>query len=194
MPRSLRTDFVGAWHHVMNRGAGRAEAFSDDVDAESFLDGVGEAAVRYDVGVHAYCLMPNHFHLLVHSRAGRLSEFVRFATGRFSRTKNKRAHRDGPQFRGRFNSKLVESEPHLLECNRYIHLNPVKGGLATSPEDWPWSSARAYLGSASSPSWLITQDMLAMFGRLGAERRYRDFLMDGLAGNDGVRPGGSDTA
>jgi REP-associated tyrosine transposase len=193
MPRLPRSDFAGAWHHVMNRGAARAEVFSDNMDAESFLYGVGEASARYDVDVHAYCLMPNHFHLLVHSRTGKLSEFVRFALGRFSRTKNQRMRRDGPLFRGRFTSRLVETEPHLLECNRYIHLNPIRGGLVTTPQDWPWSSAQAYLGSANSPSWLITQEMLAMFGRLAAEKRYRDFLMDGLAENDGVRPGGSDT-
>lgn len=193
MPRLPRTDFPGAWHHVMNRGAGRNRVFSNSVDAENLLDCLGEATSRYAVEIHAYCLMGNHFHLLVHSRAGRLSEFVRFALGRFSRKKNKRDGTDGPLFRGRFTSKLIEGESQLLECSRYIHLNPVRAGLVSKPEDWLWSSAKAYLGSGNSPNWLIAQEMLAMFGRLNAERRYEEFLVDGMAMNGGVRPRGSDT-
>lgn len=193
MPRSPRNDFAGAWHHVMNRGANRSHVFSNSLDAESLLHCLVEASSRYEVEVHAYCLMSNHFHLLVHSGAGRLSEFVRFSIGRFSRTKNKRDGRDGPLFRSRFTSKLIEGDAHLLECSRYIHLNPVRAGLVDEPEEWPWSSARAYLGLDTAPEWLITQEMLAMFGRLNSARQYRDFLNDGKAMGAGVRPGGSDT-
>jgi REP element-mobilizing transposase RayT len=193
MPRSPRTDFAGAWHHVMNRGAHRHEIFSADPDAELFLDSLAEASARYEIEIHAYCLMGNHYHLLVRSRTGRLSECIRFAVGRFSRTKNKRDGSDGPLFRSRFTSAPVESEAHLLECSRYIHLNPVRAGIVRAPEEWVWSSARAYLGIGHAPDWLITHEMLAMFGHLDSKRHYRDFLLDGMAMTDGVRPGGSDT-
>ena len=136
----------------MNRGAGRNQVLSTRVDAESFLDCMADAASRYEVEIHAYCLMGNHFHLLVRSRSGRLSEFVRFAVGRFSRTKNKRDRSDGPLFRSRFTSKPVESDPQLLECSRYIYLNPVRAGSVTAPENWPWSSAGAYLSKGRAPN------------------------------------------
>jgi REP element-mobilizing transposase RayT len=193
MPRSPRTDFAGAWHHVMNRGAHRHEVFSATSDAVLFLDSLAEASARYEIEIHAYCLMGNHFHLLVQSRSGQLSECIRFAVGRFSRTKNKKDGSDGPLFRGRFTSRFVESEPHLVETSRYIHLNPVRAGLALMPQDWKWSSARAYLGLEPSPPWLITDEMLAMFGRLDSAAQYRDFLIDGMAMGNGVRPRGSDT-
>ena len=165
MPRSPRIDFEGAWHHVMNRGARRAEVFSGPDDCRLFIASMAKASCRYAVEIHAYCLLGNHYHLLVRSRDGRLSEFMRLATARFTRMTNLRDAGDGPLFRGRFTSKLINSEPHLLECSRYIHLNPVRAALVANPEDWTWSSARAYLGLDRPADWLITGELLAMFGR-----------------------------
>ena len=108
--------------------------------------------------------MGNHFHLLVRSIEGKLSDFMRFAVGRFTRMHNLRHGSDGPLFRGRFTSKQIDSDPHLVECLRYIHLNPVRAGLVRTAEQWDFSSARAYLLADARPGWLVKRDLLAMFG------------------------------
>lgn len=191
MPRAPRTDFPGAWHHVMNRAAVGRELFSTNADCELFLDSMREAAARYAIEVHAYCLMTNHFHLLLLSKDGRMSDFMRFAAGRFTRLHNLRRDADGAVFRSRFTSKLIGSEAHLIECLRYIHLNPVTAGLAGDAADWTWSSAGAYAGAAETPSWLTTSELLGMFGTLNALGAYQRFMREGL--RNGVRPAGSDT-
>src|SRR5262245_62027418 len=136
MPRSPRADFPGAWHHVMNRTAGGGDVFTTTRDTEFFLDGLGEASRRYATEVHAYCLMSNHFHLLVRSQDGRLSDFMRLVVGRFTRLWNIDRKTDGAVFRGRFASKLVDGDSHLMECLRYIHLNPVNAGLTSDADVW----------------------------------------------------------
>jgi hypothetical protein len=118
---------------------------------------------------------------------------MRFVVGRFTRLHNIRRRTDGAVFRGRFVSKSVNDDSHLLECLRYIHLNPVDAGLALRPEAWPWSSARAYDCSAQSSPWLIVDALLEMFGPPQAREQYRRFMDDGVSHPDGVRPGGSDT-
>ncbi len=175
----------------MNRGAAGTKVFTAPDDCRIFLDALGDAASKYAMEVHAYCLLPNHYHLLVRSKEGQLSDFMRFLVGRFTRLKNRHEGRDGPIFRGRFTSRLIESDPHLLEVLRYIHLNPVKANLSPSAEAWTWSSARAYLGLTQRSDWLITRQMLEMFGPSEPRERYRAFMSDGTLG--GVRPGGSDT-
>jgi REP element-mobilizing transposase RayT len=193
MPRLPRTDYEGAWHHVMNRGAGRVMIFRGEDDCSLFLGALAESSRRYAVEIHAYCLLTNHFHLLVRSLDGRLSDFMRFVSGRFTRMKNLRDGTEGPLFRGRFTSRLIEQETHLLECIRYIHLNPVRAGLVANADDWVWSSARAYLGVDRPADWLLTRELLGMFGPGDQARGYRIFQQDGLELDHGVRPGGSDT-
>ena len=164
----------------MNRVATGLDIFASDADCELFLAGIAEASGRYATEVHAYCLMSNHFHLLLRSREGRVSEFMRFVVGRFTRMHNLRLRTDGAVFRCRFVSKLIDSEAHLLECVRYIHLNPIEAGLAKTPEAWAWSSAAAYATRTDQPAWLVTNELLAMFGPIERDR-YRQFLDDGLA-------------
>jgi len=174
----------------MNRAIVGNDVFSTAPECELFLAGVGEASDRYATEVHAYCLISNHFHLLLRSREGRVSDFMRFVGGRFTRKHNLQRASDGAVFRGRFTSKLIDTDAHLMECLRYIHLNPIKAGLTPDADAWSWSSARAYAGSAEVPSWLTISELLAMFGP-DARRAYGQFLSEGLA--SGVRPGGSDT-
>ena len=172
----------------MNRAAAGADIFSTSADCNLFLDGLGEASSRYAVEIHSYCVMSNHFHLLVRSNEGKLSDFMRFVVGRFTRMHNLRRGGDGPLFRGRFTSKHIDCDAHLIECLRYIHLNPVRASLVGTAEEWGFSSARAYLATGDLPGWLVTRDLLAMFGPTRNRERYREFLCE-----NGVRPGGSDT-
>jgi REP element-mobilizing transposase RayT len=179
MPRPRREDYEGAWQHVMNRGIDRASIFRSDADRTIFLDCLGAAVSRYALQVHGYCLMGNHFHLLILSERGALSDGMRFLSGRFTQRINYRDGRDGPLFRGRYSSVLVESDAHLVRVSRYIHRNPVEAGLVLAPEDWPWSSAGAYLGSSKGPGWLRTDAIMEMFG-VAARQEYRSFLEAGV--------------
>lgn len=179
MPRPPREDHEGAWHHVMNRGIDHAPTFRSDVDRLVFMECLEAAVARYALQVHGYCLVGNHFHLLILSEKGQLSDGMRFLSGRFTQRINYRDNRDGPLFRGRFASLLIESDAHLVGVSRYIHRNPVEAGIAREPEDWPWSSAAAYLGTVRPPAWLRTDAILEMFAVAG-QREYRAFLAAGV--------------
>jgi putative transposase len=178
MPRPLRIDYPGAWHHVMNRGIDHQTVFTSADCHQLFFECLSEAAVRAALEVHAYCLMGNHFHLLLFSLDGRLSEGLKFLSGRFTRLVNKKSGRDGPIFRGRSHSVSAESDAHIVQASRYIHLNPIVAGLCRAPEDWQWSSAGCYLGLEHGPAWLKTDRILGMLGGLNQHRKYRELLVD----------------
>lgn len=180
MPRPSRIDYQGALHHVMNRGAAKRTVFPESVYFELFLGLLADAAKEHRLQIHAYCLMSNHFHLLVESDAGELSEAMRDLTGRFTRIVNGWNGEDGPIFRGRFKSVPVRSERQFLLVSRYIHLNPAEAGLVQTPVEWPWSSAAAYLRNSSIPQFLSTDRILQLFEPSAASREYAEFLAAGL--------------
>jgi putative transposase len=179
MPRPLRTDFPGAWHHVMNRGADHREIFEHDVDYDVFLDALALASDRSSLEVHAYCLMTNHFHLLVRSLEGQLASGMQYLVGRFTRLINLRVGRDGPLFRGRYASIPVKSDGQLVQTCRYIHRNPVSAGMTSTPEGWRWSSAAAYVGTVQSCPWLKTDFILGLFGPGDGLPAYCTFMSAG---------------
>jgi REP element-mobilizing transposase RayT len=160
----------------MNRGTGRQPVFRGDDDRRIFCECLAVAMPRYGVQVHAWCLLGNHFHLLLFSESGRLSEAMRLLSGRFTQRINYRDGRDGPLFRGCFTSVIVRSDAHLAQVSRYIHRNPVEAGLVADPSELPWSSARAYLGLIRPPVWLHMEAILDMFGPQRAREVYREFL------------------
>jgi REP element-mobilizing transposase RayT len=170
----------------MNRGAARKDVFSDDHDRIAFLTELSEAAVATALEVHAYCLMRNHYHLLLRSREGRLSDGMQRLSSRYTHRFNVRASRDGALFRGRFTAMTCDSDAHVLQALRYIHLNPVEAGLVSSAEDWRWSSAIAYAGvrlmgltpTGALPG-LVTNELLSWFGGDGI-RGYREFMAAGI--------------
>jgi len=123
--------------------------------------------------------MSNHFHLLIRSAEGRLAEGMQYLAGRFTRLINVRVARDGPLFRGRYASVGIESDAHMVQALRYIHLNPVAAGMTPTPEAWRWSSAAAYLGSVGTPAWLTTNYVLDLFGPSDARASYRHFMAAG---------------
>lgn len=179
MPRTRREDHEGAWQHVMNRGIDRGDIFRSNDDRMIFFDCLAASASRFGLQVHAYCLLSNHFHLLLFSERGHLSDGMRFMAGRFTQRINYRDGRDGPIFRGRFASVPIKSEAHLVRVSRYIHRNPVEAGLVQEPWNWPWSSAGAYLGMLAPPVWLRTDAILEMFeGQLGGYRAFLEAEVD----------------
>jgi REP element-mobilizing transposase RayT len=180
MARPLRVDFDGAWHHVMNRGAEGRQIFLAEADRIKFLALIGEASEIFRLEVHAYCLMDNHYHLLVRTPDAGLSRAMRHLNGVYTQHLNRRTERDGALFRGRYRAVLVDSDAYQLQVSRYIHLNPVDAGIVDHPEDYSHSSYRAYLELQTAPEWLITTTVLDHFGSNSPRQEYRRFVEKGI--------------
>jgi REP element-mobilizing transposase RayT len=182
MARPLRIEFEGALFHVTSRGDRRESIYDDDEDRALFLATFADVIDRMNWLCHAYCLMTNHYHLLIETPDGNLSKGMRQLNGVFTQASNRRHGRCGHLFQGRFKGILVDKEPHLLELSRYVVLNPVRAGMVTAPTDWPWSSYRAMVGTAEPPAWLETSRLLARFGACldDAKARYAQFVAEGI--------------
>lgn len=177
MARPLRIESPGALYHVTARGNARAPIFLGDPDRHSFLGILGEVVTRFQWLCRAYCLMTNHYHLLLETPEANLSRGMRRLNGLYTQRFNRRHDRVGHLLQGRFKGILVERETHLLELARYVVLNPVRAGLVTAAEDYDWSSLRATLGLEPSPSWLAHDALLASFG---TPQRYQQFVREGV--------------
>lgn len=168
-------------YHVTSRGNARQMIFRDDADREAFLGIVALAVKRYNLICHAYCLMGNHYHLVVETPDGNLSRVMRHINGVYTQHYNRRHGRIGHLFQGRFKAILVEKDSHLLELCRYVVLNPVRAGLARGASDWKWSSYRATAGTAKPAECLSVEWVLSQFGprRREARLEYRKFVSAG---------------
>ena len=147
MARPIRIEFGGALYHVTARGDRRETIFEDDADRERFLELLGEVVALFNWQCHAYCLMGNHYHLVIGTPDGNLSKGMRQLNGVFTQWSNRRHRRTGHLFQGRFKAILVDADSYLLELTRYVVLNPVRAGMVKQPSDWPWSSFSAMVGS-----------------------------------------------
>ena len=184
MARPLRLAVAGGVYHVVSRGNAQGPIFLDDRDRGLFFDCVDETLLTHDARCHAYCLMGNHYHLLLETRRPNLSRVMRQLNGVYGQGFNRRHHRAGHVFQGRFSATLVERDVYLLEVCRYIVLNPVRASLVTRPDQWPWSSHRAYLGLDAPRPFLSTDWILAAFGALQARAAYACFIDDGMTRPD----------
>jgi len=182
MARPLRIEYDGAVYHLTSRGNGGESVFRTDLDRRNFLDILSHVAQRFNWACHAYCLMGNHYHVLVETPDGNISSGMRQLNGVFTQSFNKRHQRTGHVFQGRFKSILIEKESHLLEVCRYVVLNPVRARMVKKPENWPWSSYRATVGLVEVPSCLTTDWVLGQFSprRSTARKRYREFVYAGI--------------
>jgi REP element-mobilizing transposase RayT len=183
MPRSLRIEFPGALYHVTSRGNNQARIFWDDADRLTFLGLLGAVVARDRFELHAYCLMGNHYHAVLRTPEGNLARGMQRLNSAFAQHANSRHPRSGHLFQGRYDSRLVEEEPYLLQLARYVVLNPVRAGLVATPAAWRWSSYRATAGLELAPAFLTTSWLLEQFGadEGRARQRYRVFVAEGLA-------------
>lgn len=181
MSRPLRIEYPGALYHVTARGNARSHIYRDDTDREDFLTTLAGVVKRFGWVCHAYCLMGNHFHLLIETPKPNLSQGMRQLNGVYTQHFNRRHRRAGHLFQGRFKAILAERDSYLLELARYIVLNPVRAKLVKSAAHYPWSSYRATLGTAPVPQGLTVDGILEHFGktRPTARKRYAEFVQAG---------------
>jgi putative transposase len=164
MARPLRIEFPGGLYHVTSRGDRREDIYLNDADRQRWLELLGEVCTRHNWLCHAYCLMDNHFHIVIETVDGNLSAGMRQLNGVYTQWHNRTHGRVGHVFQGRFKAIIVQRESYLLELARYVVLNPVRAGICAMPEHWPWSSYLAMVGQAHRPNWLHTEWLLAQFG------------------------------
>jgi len=177
MGRPLRITFAGAHYHVTSRGNEQKDIFKSRRDREQFLSYLESSVTRYGARIHAYCLMTNHYHLLLETPEGNLPEIMRHINGAYTNYYNTKRKRAGHLFQGRYKAILIEADEYLMELSRYIHLNPVRCALTDKPEAHPWSSYMDYIGARPAPSWLCTDSVKQHFGN---GERYRHFVEDVL--------------
>lgn len=182
MARPLRLEYPGALYHVTSRGDGRERIYLGDADRDAFLAVLGATIRRHNWRLHAYCLMDNHYHLLVETPEPNLSRGMRQLNGIYTQRFNRVRRRVGHVFQGRFKAILVEKDAYLLELARYIVLNPVRAGMHRKVQVYPWSSYRATAGLTPAPPWLVLDWLLGQFGArpATARRRYAQFVAAGV--------------
>jgi len=165
----------------MNRGRGRQAVFHDEHYYQAFLNTLGEVQLRFQCVIHAYCLMGNHYHLLLKTPRGNLSRAMRHIDGVYTQRHNRRKKTDGPLFRGRYKAIVVEANRYLLQVSRYIHRNPIelKTPLVKELAAYPWSSYAAYLNRVGVPEWLYRDTVYAELGSYQRYSAYRRYVEDG---------------
>ena len=181
MARPLRIAFEGALYHVTSRGDRQENVYETDDDRNKYLSILCDVCNRFNWEVHAYCLMSNHYHLLIETHEANLSKGMRQLNGVYSQAFNRNHGLVGHVFQGRFKSILVEKESYLLELSRYIVLNPVRAGMVDSAAQWPWSSYRQTIGLENRQAFLNVEYVLSHFSRSPrqAVQLYSKFVSQG---------------
>jgi len=181
MARPLRLEFAGALYHITSRGNERKPIYFEESDFDSFMLLLGQVCEQFNWVVHAYCLMTNHYHLLVETPDANLSKGMRQVNGLYTQFINRKYKRVGHLFQGRYKAILVDKEAYLLELSRYIVLNPIRANMVANLDDWPWSSWHSAMGRCVFPDWLATDALLRLFAkdRKTAMAKYADFVQQG---------------
>jgi REP element-mobilizing transposase RayT len=181
MTRPLRIELAGGVYHVTSRGDRRENIYFCDADRRAWLELLGKVCERFNWMCHAWCQMSNHYHIVVETVEGNLSQGMRQLNGVYTQHINSAYQRVGHVFQGRYKSILVEKESYLLELARYVVLNPVRAGIVDDPQQWSWSSYAAMTGEKQAPPWLQTDWILGQFNRNRdqAVMGYVDFVRAG---------------
>lgn len=178
MARPLRIEYPGAFYHVISRGNAGDLIYKTRHDGEKFLEYLAKAVERFGIYIHTFCLMTNHYHLLIETPEPNLSRAMQWLNVSYATYFNYKRNRRGHLFQGRFKSILVDADGYLKHLSRYIHLNPVRAKMVDAAADHPWSSYPAFIGKISAPEWLSVNWLLGQFGdkRKIAQRKYRQFV------------------
>jgi REP element-mobilizing transposase RayT len=190
MSRPPRTQAPGAIYHVTFRGNRRASIYLDEYDYKVWFDMLGEAALRYEIVVHAFCQMPNHYHLVVETPSGNLASAMRYLNGKYCQYFNRKHEFSGHVAQGRYYADRINRQQHLLELARYVVLNPVRAGLVADPADWNASNYHFFMGLAPAPAWLNVDWTLSQFGTSSQDSRvsaYSKFVLQGRGRPDPLR-------
>ena len=182
MARPLRIEYPGAVYHITSRGNAQGSIFLKDEDRNIFLEILSDTIEKYNWLCHAFCLMDNHYHLLIETIDPSLSRGMRHLNGVYTQSFNRRHRRVGHVFQGRYKAILVQKDAHLIELCRYIVLNPVRANMVKIPEDWKWSSYKATAFEGHKSDCLTTEWILGRFStkRQMARESYRKFINDGI--------------
>jgi REP element-mobilizing transposase RayT len=182
MSRPLRIEYAGALYHVTARGDRREDIYLDDEDRQIWLQQLAQVCGRFNWRCHAWCQMDNHYHILIETAEGNLSQGMRQLNGVYTQKSNRRHNRVGHVFQGRYKAILVQKDSYLLELSRYIVLNPVRAGIVNNVADWEWSSYHAMINDKAAPEWLETDWLLASFSKQKkrAIGKYIDFVREGI--------------
>jgi len=182
MARPLRIEFPGAIYHVTSRGNAKEAIFLENEDNHKFLEVLSTVVERFNWLCHSYCLMRNHYHLMIETPEGNLSRGMRQLNGVYTQVFNRRHMRVGHLLQGRYKAILVEKDTHLLSLCRYIILNPLRTGFAKRPEEWGWSSYKPTIGEAKRPPFLTTEWILSQFDdkKPEAAKKYKKYVLEGI--------------
>ncbi|MBT9145934.1 MAG: Chromosomal replication initiator protein DnaA [candidate division WS2 bacterium] len=185
MARPLRIEYAGAFYHIIQRGNERKEIFKSDQDREKFLKYIELISGRYNIRIHTYCIMNNHFHLILETIEPNLAKAMHTLNTSYTVYFNTKRKRTGHLFQGRYKAILVQADEYLHHLSRYIHLNPIRAELVKDPKDYPWSSYKFFLSEINSPGWLKTDFILSMFDKDLKKARvlYRKFVIEHI-GNE----------
>lgn len=178
MARPLRVEYSGAYYHLINRGNAGENIFDAQRDKEKFLEYLKKAVERFSIVIHTYCIMTNHYHILLETPQPNLSVAIQWLNGSYAAYYNKKHRRSGHLFQGRYKAILIDTDEYLKQLSRYIHLNPVRIKLVTKPAEYPWSSYPTFISGIKAPDWLETRWLLAYFGRRKKEaiKNYKSFV------------------
>lgn len=175
MSRPLRIEFEGAFYHVLSRGQRSENIFYSDKDRKKFLEKLEECVEKFKITIHAYVLMDNHYHLLIETPFANLSKAMHYINASYSNWFKTKHQLVGSIFQGRFKSILVQKDSYLKILSAYIHLNPVRAGIANRPGGYTWSSHRYYMQKNKKPQWLYVDDIMSEFSY--NPEHYQSFIM-----------------
>jgi len=182
MARSLRIEYEGAFYHVTSRGNHQSNIFDDDEDRQSFLKVFTDVVSQEGWICHGYCLMSNHYHLIIETPHANLSKGMRQLNGVYTQSYNRRHGKVGHLFQGRYKSIIVDAQAYLLELSRYVVLNPVRAGMVKDVSEWSWSSYRSMIGDDTTPDFLSVEMILSQFSEQKdkAKYLYAGFVAEGV--------------
>lgn len=184
MTRPLRLEFPGALYHVTSRGDQREAIYRDDTDRRAWLDILASVCDRFNFTVYGFCQMTNHYHVILETVDGNLSQGMRQLNAVYSQHVNRHHGLSGHVFQGRYHAVLVQKESYLLELTRYVVLNPLRAHAVVSLDQWAWNSHHFMVGSKPVPPWLDADWTLGHFGsnRGDAIHAYQAFVLAGMNG------------